>query len=167
MRFIIGIFLILLAFLIFNDQWHFKVQLGDPASEQIDREIIQTLEAQNSAMHQKLVLSGYRIATDSAVEKQIVRYYINKFFGDQAERAEKVFICESLLYPELVHFNEDGGGDYGIAQINRNTWEELFEAYFGVDFEVGVFDIAMNIEFAKVIYDRSGSFSPWVCDKYV
>lgn len=125
------------------------------------------LEAQNLELRQKLTLAGYRVATDSATQKQIVRFYINKYFGEQAPRAEKIFNCESLLYPELVHINDDGGGDYGIAQINRNTWEEFFESEMGVDFDIGVYDPAINIAFAYIIYDRSGGFNPWVCDKYV
>lgn len=155
------LFFIVLTF----SKWDAKVQIGDPPP--IDQKKLETLEIENNQLRQKLTLANYRVATDSSTQKQIVRHYIKHYFGEQAPRAEKIFNCESLLYPELVHINSDGGGDYGIAQINRATWEEFFEKEMGVDFDIGVYDPAINIAFAYIIYDRSGGFNPWVCDKYV
>lgn len=100
--------------------------------------------------------------------QQLVEFYINKYFGKDATRAEKVFTCESGLNPERTHVNKPGlGTDSGVAQINDKTWKPIFERVMNEPFDIGSHDIQDNIKFAKYIFDRSNSFQDWVCNSLV
>lgn len=70
--------------------------------------------------------------------------------------------CESgnKLHPHGRQFNEDGTvlisktSDIGIFQINQVHWPEAEEL------NIDIKTIEGNIEFAKLLYQRSG-FKPW------
>ena len=99
--------------------------------------------------------------------KNVVRFYIKKYFGDKADEAEKIFTCESGLSPTSLHINKAGlGADYGVAQINNKYHAARFTKMFDVDWETGIYDISINLAYAKYLYDNSG-WNPWVCSRII
>ena len=69
-----------------------------------------------------------------------------------------IFRCESGLRADAVNW---GSRDVGIAQINWPTWEKKVYDQFGYTLK-DMFDEDKNLEVAYWIWERSGSFEPWV-----
>lgn len=117
------------------------------------------------ALQKKKIEDLSTITVDSRT-RDIVLYYINKYFGNQADKAIKVFTCESGLNPGANHTNAPGlGTDSGISQLNSVYQSKRFEKMFpGIGFSTGAHDIDMNLKVAKAIFDEQG-FQPWVCAK--
>ncbi|MBP9698121.1 MAG: hypothetical protein KBD65_02945 [Candidatus Moranbacteria bacterium] len=109
---------------------------------------------------------------------------IKKYFGEKAEAAEKIAKCESQLVPTRIgdqHLtSKDGdeiiGRSIGIFQIrtggvekNGKVWNRAKANGMTVaEFEKKMMNPEENIRYAKEIYDRSGSWSPWTnCMKKV
>ena len=80
---------------------------------------------------------------------------IRAVFGEHGDEALRVFTCESGLRADAVSFD---GSSFGIAQLHAATWAPVFP-----DFWQRWSDAQWNIEHAKVIFERAGSFSPWEC----
>lgn len=120
---------------------------------------------ENAILKDKLMNSS-KVQVPQAT-KSVVRFYLQKYFGDEAETAEKVFTCESGLSPTGVHVNKPGlGSDFGVAQINDRFHKARFEKMYDVAWDTGIYDVNLNIQYAKYLYDHSG-FNPWVCAKIV
>lgn len=122
----------------------------------------QTLEGQNEALKAKLEASS-KIET-SETQKEISRFYIRKYFGNEAAIAEKVFTCESNLNPMALNVkNKDGSTDRGIPQINSSN-RTSFEKVTGLNYDVYAHDTETSIKYAKWLRDNSkGGWSNWVC----
>lgn len=120
---------------------------------------------ENALLQEKLANSSKMKVDDKT--KEIVRFYIKKYFGDVAPTAEKVFTCESGLNPQAAGANSGlhaGSVDRGVAQVNDKFHKARFEKMYGIPFEIGAHDIDMNLKYAKFLYDNSG-WNPWVCRK--
>ena len=100
----------------------------------------------------------------SPAGKDYVVKLIDQVFGPEAEKAKKVFNCESGYNPFNYHINKDGSLDGGVAQVNNRWHKERFEKMFGVPFEIGVYVPELNVQYAKYLWDHSGP-NPWVCSK--
>ena len=79
----------------------------------------------------------------------------DKYFGKLAGEARLVATCESGMNPKAHNKKTD---DRGILQINYSTWHKVFG-------DADYFDEETNIRLAKIIYDRSGNWSPWQSSK--
>jgi hypothetical protein len=82
---------------------------------------------------------------------------IKNTFGDEGRVAVAIFKSESGLDRTQVS-NTD---DYGIGQINYPTWCEHIPGKTKGEKIMWLFNEDNNIQFAKMVYDRSGSFNPW------
>lgn len=135
--------------------------------KQVQAETVATQATKELTDTQKQLEHLKAHATEVTVDdktRALVEFYINKEFGVRAKDAIKVFTCESHLNPRATHINNPGlGADHGVSQINDRVWKTMFEKTMNAQFDPGVYDIAMNIHMAKIIYDRSNSFRPWVC----
>lgn len=100
--------------------------------------------------------------------KELSKYYIEKYFGQDAPEVEKIMTCESGLSNQTIHINKPGSGsDYGLYQLNDIYQKARFEKMFpGVKFEVGAMDWDMSSRYAKWLWDHSGS-SQWICSQIV
>ncbi len=49
----------------------------------------------------------------------------------------------------------------GPMQIHRASWETFFLLNYGWTWSQLVFELDVHFAAARVIYDRSGSWSPW------
>lgn len=133
--------------------------------EEKDKRVEEVLR-ENTELREKLENSS-KVQVPEAT-KNVVRFYLQKYFGDKADEAEKIFTCESGLSPTSLHINRQGlGADYGVAQINNKWHSERFTKMFDVDWETGIYDPNMNIAYAKFLYDNSGNWSAWVCSKLI
>lgn len=160
-------FLVLVAYLKFLD-FKTSVVIGHFAEKQLERQDkrIEELIRENEQLKEKLENSS-KVQVPEAT-KNVVKFYLQKYFGDKAEMAERIFTCESGLSPTSLHINRQGlGADYGVAQINNKWHEARFTKMFDVDWEEGIYDIGMNIKYAKYLYDTHGNFSAWVCSKII
>lgn len=87
---------------------------------------------------------------------QTIEEEIRAVFGKDAEKALKVFQCESGLRPKAYNKNTNGSIDVGLAQIN---------SIHGVNKRF-LENPSINIRVAKQLFDeQGGSFGPWVCAK--
>lgn len=120
-------------------------------------------QSDNELLKEKLAASS-KVVVDKQT-KDVVILYLKKYFGNDWEKAEKVFTCESGLSPLATHKNSDAAqsADYGVAQLN-DVWQGArFEAITGYDIHsVASADIEMNLRVAAAIYKESG-FNQWVC----
>lgn len=122
-------------------------------------------QAENQLLKEKLEQAAHVRVDDKT--KELVRFYLRKYFGADAPRAEKIFTCESGLSPHAVHVNAPGlGADHGVAQINSRWHQARFEQMMGVAFEVGSHDIDMNLRYARFLWEHSGE-GAWVCARLV
>jgi soluble lytic murein transglycosylase-like protein len=80
-------------------------------------------------------------------------------FGPLGPQAIAVARCESSLDPQAI---SDGGGNYGLFQINRLAHEAWLSS-LGYSFEQ-LLDPQLNVLVARAIYQRAGSWEPWECD---
>lgn len=123
---------------------------------------VKELAEQNQALREKLESSA-RIKVDDKT-KELVRFYIKKYFGNASGEAEKVFTCESGLAPNAYNGkNTNGSVDRGVPQIN-SVHAKRFETMYGIKYELGAHDIDISMKYAKFLYDHSG-WNPWVCSK--
>lgn len=162
------------AFIVLIAITGFLVTRGDKAESKIivladsihaQGDVVNQLASENQNLEEKLSGSTQNAAPETT--KAVVRYYLNKYFGDQAATAEKVFTCESGLRPNAVHVNNPGlGTDNGVAQLNDRWHKARFEKMYNVPFEVGAYDVSLNIQYAKSLYDHSG-WGAWVCSRIV
>jgi hypothetical protein len=85
---------------------------------------------------------------------------ITKWFPDWAEaKAIRVADCESGLNPDAI---SPGGGNWGLFQLNRTTWEPTARS-MGYTWSQ-VLDPYINSKIALQVYKAAGnSFSPWGC----
>jgi len=118
------------------------------------------LTAQNEALKDKLARSAtYQTPEDV---KALSRWYIQKYFGTDAEIVERVMICESGLDPRRVHTNQDGSTDSGLYQIHDEpTHRKNIEKMYGMPFELAVYDLEVSSKYSKFLWDRSPR--NWVC----
>ena len=86
------------------------------------------------------------------------------FPADQVGRACEIARCESDYVATAVsHTN-----DHGAFQLHAGSgswprgWQDEFERVTGVPFFDGVYDPALNIQFAGWLYAQSG-WTPWAC----
>lgn len=112
-------------------------------------------------------------------EKEEIEAYIREVFGKDGERAVQIFTCESGLNPEVVGDKHllaelDGemiGDSIGIAQIrtgnkagtyDKTNWNRAKANGMSVEeFRTYLKDYKNNIDYAKKMFDRAGSFKPW------
>src|SRR3990167_8232760 len=128
-------------------------------------ELNEKLIRENQELRDKLENSE-KIQVPEAT-KNVVRYYLQKYFGDKADEAEKIFKCESGLSPTSLHINRAGlGADYGVAQLSSKYQKANFEKFIGIPFEIGAYDIEMNLRFAAHLHKEQG-FQPWVCSRLI
>ena len=84
-------------------------------------------------------------------------------YGWDCETALRVFKCENG-YNDYGYWRPDvvsASGDYGITQINADTWVSVFTDFWEND---NWADPAWNIARAYRVYlAAGGSFSPWAC----
>jgi Co/Zn/Cd efflux system component len=102
----------------------------------------------------EIVVVGIPYENLTSTEQKIIQIW-----GDYktAMIAIAVFKCESGLDPLTVSKT----GDVGVAQIHWPLWKDAVKKEFGYNV-LDMFDVNKNLEVAKWIYDRSGSFEPWV-----
>ena len=84
-----------------------------------------------------------------------IRALIRAVFGEHGEEALNVMWCESGGDPGVVSYD---GSSYGLFQLHAPTWARVFP-----DFWEWWSDPQWNIEHARIIFERAGSFSPWSC----
>jgi hypothetical protein len=107
-------------------------------------------------------------------QKQQIQMYIIEVFGDKSMEALKIAECESRFNPETVgdtHLmsinNQTGeliGDSIGIFQVRvgDTTWNRAAANGLTVDeFRAKLKDYRYNVDYAKTIYDRAGSWKPW------
>lgn len=114
----------------------------------------------NQKLKEKLERSA-SYQTDPAVKK-VSEFYIDKYFGAEAETVKKVMTCESGLDNRREHINDDGSKDMGLYQIHDEpTHRKNIQKMFGVSIEVAAYDFEMSSKYAKFLWDRSPN--NWVC----
>jgi len=74
-----------------------------------------------------------------------------KYFGDKAEEARLVAVCESSMIPDA-----DNGVAAGLMQINYGVWAKVY----GFE-KTQLYDPEFNLSIAKQIYDRTNDWSAW------
>lgn len=125
---------------------------------------LQELQEENAALKEKLDWSAKVAAPENI--RELSKFYIHKYFGNDADRVIKVMTCESGLSNTAVHTNKPGlGADYGLYQLNDKWHRARFEKMFGVKFEVGALDFDLASRYAKFMFDNSKGLSPWVCNR--
>lgn len=83
--------------------------------------------------------------------------------GSKASEDALIRIIDRCENPSWDPRAVSATGDYGVAQINRKTWESTFARMFG-SWLPHIFDVRKNIRMAWVIYEGAGhSFRPWSC----
>jgi hypothetical protein len=75
-------------------------------------------------------------------------------FGDQADEAKRIAMCESTMNPNATHVNTGGSIDAGLMQIN---------SVHGVPVRY-LKNPMINLLIAKQIYDAQG-WNPWTCQR--
>lgn len=105
-------------------------------------------EAQTPAIPVISDLQGSFESADPANQGDLFDIY----FKGKAGEARKVAQCESGMNPNAHNLKSD---DRGILQINYSTWHKVFG-------DVNYYDLETNIKLSSEIYNRSGSWSPWV-----
>jgi hypothetical protein len=90
------------------------------------------------------------------VETDIEQYICDTFGAFNCQVALAVMQAESGGNPEAWNANDNGTLDVGLWQINSINWDtcemtmsDLLDPYNSTDC-------------AKILYDRAGSFNPWV-----
>jgi len=106
-------------------------------------------DAQTDALAGDVRVDGPAVAT-LAVEA-----LIRAAFGEHGEEALRIAECESRMDPNAVSYD---GSSFGLFQLHAPTWARVFP-----DFWQQWSDPQWNIEHAKLIFERAGSFSPWEC----
>ena len=79
----------------------------------------------------------------------------DEIWGNLAPKTRQIAMCESSMRPDA-----DNGVAVGIMQINFKVWGK----YFGVTREQ-LKDLRTNLEISKKIYNLTGDFSAWECNK--
>ena len=88
-----------------------------------------------------------------------VKTLVAQTFGDQADNALKVMQCESQGDASRIGDKQLPKPSYGLFQISR---------YFHPQYDADkLLDAKYNIEIAKVIYDKAGSWKPWTCGRRI
>lgn len=98
-----------------------------------------------------------RVETQASLSGKIIKE-IRRVFGSKSDEAIKIISCENNpdrpnYDPYRININRDSSLDYGVFQIN-SLWERIYGAEFKKDWK-------KNIEIAKKIFDRSGSWRYW------
>jgi len=88
---------------------------------------------------------------------------------DDRNRFMAILACENGTYdPKRVNVNKPGlGYDLGIAQINSRFHSDKVKEFFGEDFNAAMSDPVKSLVYAVYLYQNSGNFSLWVCDRIV
>lgn len=107
-------------------------------------------------------------------QKQQIQMYIIEVFGDKSMEALKIAECESRFNPETIgdeHLmsinNQTGeyiGDSIGIFQVRTGDtdWNRAKANGLTADeFRAKLKDYRYNIDYAKTIYDKAGSWKPW------
>ena len=93
-------------------------------------------------------------------EQQVWADLICAAWPEQPVKAINVGLCESGLgrHPDTFRLEAVHGGPFQIA---RSVWEPWFLANFGWTWEQVVIDPSIHVWASRIIYDRSGGWSPW------
>lgn len=130
--------------------------------EEKDKRVEDVLK-ENAELREKLENSS-KVQVPEAT-KNVVRFYLQKYFGDKADEAEKIVQCESGFSNLILNKNNNGTVDRGIFQLN-SVHANRFAKMYGIDYETGAHDFELNVKYAKFLYDNQG-WQPWVCAKIV
>lgn len=84
---------------------------------------------------------------------------IRTFFPDIYDQAVSVARCESGLNPRAVN----PAGFHGLFQIASAYHRSSFERVTGQSWDDGIYTAYYNSQFARYLYDQSGSWSAWGC----
>ena len=86
---------------------------------------------------------------------------VRQTFPEDPDRAAAILSCESTdgLDPRAYDPSEDNAGP---MQINR-WWEPFFQENFGWSWDDLVFNVSINLQAARFVYDDAGGWSPWEC----
>lgn len=155
---------LIIYFILYHNLSEMLVDKAEARMASVYRQQTVELASANQTLQDKL--KGTKSLQTSTSVKALSKYYIKKYFGNDADKAERIFTCESGLNPQAININQGihaGSADRGIAQINDKFHKARFEKMFGVPFEIGAHDTDMNIKYAKFLYDNSKGFGPWVC----
>lgn len=88
---------------------------------------------------------------------------ICRYWPEQPLKAVDVALCESGLGRHPNTFNL-GALHGGPLQIAESVWADWFLENYGWPWELVVTDPETHAHAARIIYDRSGDWSPWpVC----
>jgi len=98
-----------------------------------------------------------KVETSASLKEKIV-LEIKRVFGSKAQEAIKIISCENNpdkqnYDPYRININKNNTLDYGVFQIN-SLWEKVYGPEFKKDWK-------KNIETARKIFDRSGSWQHW------
>lgn len=97
-----------------------------------------------------------KVEFQAEVETDIEQYICDTFGHFNCQVALAVMKAESGGNPEAWNANDNGTLDVGLWQINSINWDTC-----GMSMS-DLLDPYNNTDCAKIIYDRSGSFDPWV-----
>jgi len=113
------------------------------------------LESENAL---KLVVerSKGQITLRAGVEKW--RSLCAKYFPEQVNNCLRVMQAES----GGNQYSVSRTSDFGLMQINYPTWGHFFQVS-----KEQLFDSETNMHCARIIYNRSGSWRPWVGAKKI
>lgn len=162
--FVVGFLAIITCWFIQLGYAQIKIAFAEAQMSRSQGQIISKLSTNNQDLKNKLARS-FTFNTPENV-KALTRFYIQKYFGKDAQVAEKVFTCESGLNPQSLNTkNSNGSVDRGIPQINSVHAKE-FERMYGISYAIGAHDTDLSIRYAKYLFDHQG-FSPWVCYRIV
>jgi hypothetical protein len=76
--------------------------------------------------------------------------------------ATRILICESDAGddPDTYDVTAANGGP---MQLDRYTWAPFFAEGYGWTWDQVVTDVQLNLQAARVVYDRARGWSPWRC----
>lgn len=115
----------------------------------------QKLENEKAELQKQVQAKSVRIASVKKVADSVEQYrpLCQKYFPEQVNNCLLVMKAESGGNARAYSRTHDAG----LMQINVPTWSR----FFGLTAEQ-LFDPETNIKCARVIYNRSGSWRPWV-----
>ena len=125
---------------------------------------VTVLASENDLLKDKLARAA-TYQTDPAVKK-VSEYYIDKYFGKDAEIVKKVMTCESGLDNRRIHVNKDSSKDLGLYQIHDEpTHRRNIQKMYNVSLEIGSHDFEISSKYAKFLWDRNRY--NWVCYRLI
>lgn len=103
---------------------------------------------------------GLIIGIAACTPEEMAKDAIRKHFPEaQQDKAIAVARCESGLNPAV---SSPGGGNVGLFQINRQTWQPTVER-MGYEW-TQMTDPYVNAKVARMVFDEAGgTWGPWSC----